>query len=46
MTIAGANSVAMPLSADAFFGVKEGNRLRILAKKLKVPLVVIRTCRS
>jgi beta-lactamase superfamily II metal-dependent hydrolase len=38
MTIAGANSVAMPLSADAFFGVKEGNRLRILAKKLKVPV--------
>jgi beta-lactamase superfamily II metal-dependent hydrolase len=38
MTVAGQNSVTMPLSADAFFGVKEGNRLRILAKKLKVPV--------
>ncbi len=38
LTIAGAASVAMPFAADAFFGVKEGNRLRILAKKLKVPL--------
>ena len=28
----------MPFAADAFFGVKEGNRLRILAKKLKLPL--------
>ena len=38
MTMAGARSMAMPLSADAFFGVKEGNRLRILAKKLGVPI--------
>jgi beta-lactamase superfamily II metal-dependent hydrolase len=38
MTMAGANSVAMPFAADALFGVKEGNRLRILAKKLKVPV--------
>lgn len=36
MTMAGSASVAMPLAADAFFGVKEGNRLRILAKKLKL----------
>jgi hypothetical protein len=38
MTMAGSASVAMPLAADAFFGVKEGNRLRILAKKLKLPV--------
>ena len=38
MTMAGAANVAMPLAADAFFGVKEGNRLRILAKKLKLPV--------
>ena len=38
MTMAGAASVAMPLAAGAFFGVKEGNRLRILAKKLKLPV--------
>jgi len=38
MTMAGSASVAMPLAADAFFGVKEGNRLRILAKKLKIPM--------
>lgn len=38
MTVAGAANVAMPFAADAFFGVKEGNRLRILAKKLKLPL--------
>lgn len=38
MTIAGSHKVAMPLAADAFFGVKEGNRLRILAKKLKLPI--------
>lgn len=36
MNMAGSNNVAMPLAADAFFGVKEGNRLRILAKKLKL----------
>lgn len=34
---AGIVNAAMPMSANAFFGVKEGNRLRILAKKLKVP---------
>jgi len=38
MTMAGSANVAMPLAADALFGVKEGNRLRILAKKLKLPL--------
>ncbi len=38
MTMAGAASVAVPLAADAFFGVREGNRLRILAKKLKLPV--------
>ncbi len=38
MTMAATASVAMPLAADAFFGVKEGNRLRILAKKLKLPI--------
>jgi Metallo-beta-lactamase superfamily len=36
MTMAGSANVAMPFAADAFFGVKEGNRLRILAKKLKL----------
>lgn len=35
---AGASNVAMPLAADAFLGVNEGNHLRILSKKLKVPL--------
>lgn len=38
LSTAGFANVAMPLAADAFFGVREGNRLRILAKKLKVPL--------
>lgn len=36
MTMAGSVRVAMPLTADAFFGVSEGNRLRILAKKLRL----------
>lgn len=38
MTASISASVAMPLSANAFFGLSEGNRLRILAKKLKVPV--------
>lgn len=38
MSVAGAARMTMPLAADAFFTVKEGNRLRILAKKLKVPV--------
>ena len=36
MAMAGAANVAMPLATDAFLGVKEGNRLRILAKKLDI----------
>ncbi len=38
MTMAGSASIAMPMTAGTFFGVKEGNRLRILAKKLKLPM--------
>ncbi|MDQ1558705.1 MAG: hypothetical protein QOD32_1765 [Pyrinomonadaceae bacterium] len=38
MAMAGSASVAMPLAADAFFGVQEGHRLRVLAKKLKLPV--------
>ena len=38
MTQAGKAGVAMPMSADAFYGVKEGHRLRILAKKLNLPV--------
>jgi hypothetical protein len=39
MSTAGAASVAMPqLAGGAFFGVRDGNRLRIFAKKLKIPL--------
>ena len=38
MSVAGIANVAMPFAVDAFFGVKEGNRLRILAKKLKLPV--------
>jgi hypothetical protein len=38
MTLTGSASVAMPLATDAFLGVWEGNRLRVLAKKLKIPL--------
>ena len=38
MSVAGTKNMAMPFAADAFFGVKEGNRLRILAKKLKLSL--------
>jgi beta-lactamase superfamily II metal-dependent hydrolase len=34
---AGVRNTAMPFSANAFFGVKEGYRLRLLAKKLKLP---------
>jgi hypothetical protein len=37
MMIAGTAGVAMPLAADAFFGIKEGNRLRLMARKLKIP---------
>lgn len=38
ISIAGTVKAAMPLAVDAFLGVKEGHRLRILAKKLKVPV--------
>jgi hypothetical protein len=36
MGMAGAANVAMPLATDAFFGVREGNRLRLAAQKLKI----------
>jgi beta-lactamase superfamily II metal-dependent hydrolase len=36
MALAGISNVTMPLAADAFYGVKEGSRLRLLARKLKV----------
>ena len=38
MTMAGSTGVAMPLAADSFFGVKEGHHLRILARKLSIPI--------
>jgi hypothetical protein len=38
MTTASVANAPMPLTADAFFGLSEGNRLRLYAKKLKVPL--------
>jgi hypothetical protein len=37
MGVAGAANVAMPLAMDAFQGLKEGNRLRLLARKLRIP---------
>jgi Metallo-beta-lactamase superfamily len=37
MELAGAANVAMPLAMDAFYGIREGNRLRLMAQKLKVP---------
>jgi hypothetical protein len=36
--LASTSNVAMPLAMDAFYGIKEGNRLRLLAQKLKVPV--------
>jgi beta-lactamase superfamily II metal-dependent hydrolase len=36
MSMAGAANMAMPFATDAFFGVREGNRLRLAAQKLKV----------
>ena len=38
MAMATTANLAMPLTADAFFGIFEGNRLRILAKKLKIAI--------
>jgi beta-lactamase superfamily II metal-dependent hydrolase len=37
MAMAGISKVAMPLAADAFYGITEGNRLRLMEKKLKIP---------
>jgi hypothetical protein len=36
-SVASTAKVAMPFAMDAFYGIKEGNRLRLLAQKLKVP---------
>jgi hypothetical protein len=36
MGMAGAANIAMPLATDAFYGVREGNRLRLAAQKLKI----------
>jgi beta-lactamase superfamily II metal-dependent hydrolase len=36
MSMAGAANITMPLAMDAFFGVREGNRLRLAAQKLKI----------
>lgn len=36
MAMAGAANIAMPLAAGAFYGVREGNRLRLAAQKLKI----------
>lgn len=36
MEMGGAANIAMPLTTDAFYGVREGNRLRLMAQKLKV----------
>jgi beta-lactamase superfamily II metal-dependent hydrolase len=38
LSVAGGVKVAMPLAKDALFGVKEGTRLRVLAKKLHIPV--------
>jgi Metallo-beta-lactamase superfamily len=37
MMMAAMTKVSMPLAADAFYGVKEGNRLRLMAHKLGIP---------
>jgi beta-lactamase superfamily II metal-dependent hydrolase len=37
MVMANAASLTMPLAADAFYGIREGNRLRLMAQKLKIP---------
>lgn len=36
MSMAGAANMAMPLATDAFFGVREGNRLQLIAQKLLI----------
>ena len=38
MATAAATSATMPMLADAFLGIGEGHRLRILAKQLKIPV--------
>jgi hypothetical protein len=38
VAMAAATSATMPMLADAFLGIGEGHRLRILAKQLKVPV--------
>jgi hypothetical protein len=38
MLMAGATSAAMPFTADALFGIKEGSRVRLMAKKLRIPV--------
>ncbi len=37
MDMAGAANIAMPLATDAFYGIREGDRLRLMAQKLKIP---------
>jgi hypothetical protein len=52
--VASAANVAMPFAMDAFYGIKEGNHLRLLARKLKVPtnsgfrddLILVETARK
>ena len=54
MEMAGAANIAMPLATDAFYGVREGNRLRLMAQKLKIPtnrdfandLILVETARQ
>jgi len=36
MQMAGTANLTMPLGMDAFYGVREGNRLRLLSQKLKI----------
>jgi hypothetical protein len=36
MAMAGLVNIAMPLATNAFFGVREGNRLRLMAQKLQI----------
>ncbi len=38
MAVAASTSAAMPHTADAFLGIGEGHRLRVLAKQLRIPI--------
>ena len=38
MMMAGAAKMTMPFTTDTFYGIKEGNRLRLMARKLKIPV--------